>query len=212
MTRKILKWTFVALIFGVLFLVVYPNFEIQRSAKGQTFYNTSEIQKNRVGLVLGTSKYYKGGGINLYFKYRIDAAVALFKANKIDYILVSGDNSSMSYNEPITIKKELIKQGIPESVIFLDYAGFRTLDSMIRAKEVFGQNEVTVISQKFHNERAIYLAKNHGIKAIGFNARDVQGSNAFKVKFREYFARTKAFLDILFGVEPKFYGEHIEIG
>lgn len=207
-----LKWLLAILFLITILFVAFSNYEIHRSAENLTFSNTSDIKKNRVGLVLGTSKYYKGGGLNLYFQYRIDAAVTLFNADKIDYILVSGDNGSMSYNEPITIKKELIKRGIPEEAIFLDYAGFRTLDSVVRAKEVFGQDEITVISQQFHNERAIYIAQNHGINAIGFNAKDLEGTNGLRVKLREYLARTKAFLDILFGVEPKFYGERIEIG
>lgn len=210
MKNKTLKWTVLLLLIGVVTLVVFSNYEIHRAAKNQTFSKASEINKNRVGLVLGTSKYYKGGGLNLYFENRIDAAVALFNAKKIDYILVSGDNSTMEYNEPINFKKELVKRGIPEEFIFLDYAGFRTLDSVIRAKEVFGQEEITIISQQFHNERAIYIAQNHGVKAVGFNAES-QGAYGFRMQVREYFARTKAFLDILFGVKPKFLGEKIEI-
>ncbi len=212
MIRKILKWGILSLFLATLFLVFYSNYSIQSATKNKTYSYTSQIQKNKVGLLLGTSKFYKGGGINLYFKYRIEAAVALYKSNKIDYILVSGDNSTLYYNEPMTIKKELVKRGIPEDVIYLDYAGFRTLDSVIRAKEVFGQTNVTVISQQFHNERAIYLAEKNGLNAIGFNAKDIEGSGGYKVKFREYFARTKAFLDIIFRVEPKFYGEPIYIG
>lgn len=210
MWRKILKWISFLLLFSLLGLIIYSNYQIHKSAVNKTFSNSSEIQKNKVGLVLGTSKYYKGGGLNLYFTYRIDAAVELYNVGKIDYILVSGDNGTMSYNEPINFKKELIKRGIPEEVIFLDYAGFRTLDSVIRAKEVFGQNEITIISQGFHNERAIFLAQNHGIKAIGFNAKS-EGAFGFRMKIREYFARTKAYLDILFNVEPKFYGEPVHI-
>ena len=212
MIKKILKWGIAFLFLGTLLLVFFSNYTIQHTTKNKTFSYTSQIEKNRVGLLLGTAKYYKGGGINLYFKYRIEAAVALYKSNKIDYILVSGDNSSHYYNEPMTIKRELVKRGIPAEVIYLDYAGFRTLDSVIRAKEVFGQDKITVISQQFHNERAIYLAERKGIEAIGFNAKDVEGSGGYKVKFREYFARTKAFLDIIFHVEPKFYGEPIYIG
>lgn len=211
MIKKTLKWTVLFLMVSVLTLVVFSNYEIRQATKNKTFSKTSEIKKNRVGLVLGTSKYYKGGGLNLYFKNRIDATVELFNANKIDYILVSGDNSTMSYNEPMNFKKELLKRGIPEEVIFLDYAGFRTLDSVIRAKEVFGQVEVTIISQQFHNERAIYIAQKHGMNAVGFNA-DSKGAYGLRMKFREYFARTRAFLDILIGTEPKFYGEQIEIG
>lgn len=199
------------MVFGLVLLILFSNYTITNSTKGKTFSNISTIHKNRVGLLLGTAKYYKDGGINLYFQYRIDAAVALYTNNKIDYILVSGDNRALNYNEPITFKKELMKRGIPEEVIFLDYAGFRTLDSVVRAEAIFGQTEITIISQQFHNERAIYIAEKNGITAIGFNARDVDGKNGLKVKFREYFARTKAFLDVIFNVEPKFYGERIEI-
>ena len=130
---------------------------------------------------------------------------------KIEYILVSGDNATLYYNEPYTIKKDLIKAGIPEEKIFLDYAGFRTLDSMVRAKYVFGLDSVTVISQKFHNERAIFLAERKGLHAIGFNAEDITGSDGIKVRLREYFARVKVFIDLTFNTQPKFYGKKIEI-
>jgi len=210
MIKKTLKWTVALLLVSVLTLVVFSNYQILHETKNYTFSKASEIKKNRVGLVLGTSKYYKGGGLNLYFKNRIDATVELFNAKKIDFILVSGDNSTMSYNEPMNFKKELLKRGIPEEVIFLDYAGFRTLDSVVRAKEIFGQVEITIISQQFHNERAIYIAQKHGMKAVGFNA-DSKGAYGLRMQVREYFARTKAFLDIQFGVEPKFLGEKIEI-
>jgi len=211
MRKKVLIWGVLLLFVGTLLLVFTANYSIQNIAKDKTFSSVTKIEKNKVGLLLGTAKYYKDGGVNLYFKYRIDAAVELYNSRKIDFILVSGDNSSMQYNEPMTFKNELVKRGIPEEVIFLDYAGFRTLDSVIRAKEIFGQAKYTVISQKFHNERAIYLAEMSGIEVIGFNAKDVKGSGGYKVKFREYFARTKAFLDVIFHVEPKFYGDKIEI-
>ena len=109
------------------------------------------------------------------------------------------------------MKNELIKKGIPENRIFLDFAGFRTLDSVVRSNKVFGQKSITIISQKFHNERAIYLAEKHGLKAIGFNAEEVVGRSGIKTKIREYFARVKVFVDLLFNVEPKFLGESIEI-
>src|SRR5690554_383800 len=212
MNKKRLIYGLGFLFSTVLLLLIFSNYTISETAKNKTFSSTTHIKKNRVGLLLGTAKYYKTGGINLYFQYRIDAAVHLYKNNKIDYILVSGDNSSVYYNEPITFKKELIKRGIPAEVIYLDYAGFRTLDSVIRAKEIFGQEEITIISQQFQNERAIYIAENKGIKAIGFNAKDMEGTNGLKVKFREYFARTKAFMDIVFNVQPRFYGEKVPIG
>ena len=192
-------------------LIVFSNYSIEKNSKNKTYSDSSQIEKNKVGLVLGTSRTLKNGTINLYFKYRINATVELFNKGKIDFILISGDNGNENYDEPSDFKNELIKLGIPENKIFLDYAGFRTLDSVIRAKEIFGQQSITIISQQFHNERAIYLAEKNGIKAIGFNAQDVSGRYGIKVKIREYLARTKVFIDILFGVNPKFLGEKIEI-
>ncbi|MGY0425723.1 MAG: SanA/YdcF family protein [Polaribacter sp.] len=192
-------------------LVFAANYSIEKNATNKTFSNASKIKKNKVGLVLGTSKILKNGRINLYFKYRINATVELYKKGKIDFVLVSGDNGNKNYDEPTDFKKELIKKGIPANRIFLDYAGFRTLDSVVRAKEIFGQISITIISQKFHNERAIYLAEKNGISAIGFNARDLSGKYGLKTRVREYFARTKAYLDIMFGVEPKFLGNKVEI-
>lgn len=195
---------------GLLTLIVC-NYTINRAAEGQTYSTIETIPKNRVGLVLGTSKRRSNGQPNPYYTYRIDATIALFKAGKIDFVLVSGDNGTIYYNEPTTIKKDLVYGGIPENRIFLDYAGFRTLDSMVRAKEVFGLDQVTVISQKFHNERAIYLAEKKGLHAIGFNATDVSGQPGLKVKLREYFARVKVFIDLVFNTQPKFFGDTIEI-
>ena len=161
--------------------------------------------------MLGTAQKLKDGQPNPYYTFRIRAVVQLYKAGKIDYVLVSGDNATIYYNEPMTFKKDLVKAGVPENKIFLDYAGFRTLDSMVRAKEIFGLESVTVISQKFHNERAIYLAERKGLSAIGFNAKDVSGSDGLNVRIREYFARVKVFIDLLFNTQPKFYGNRIEI-
>ena len=210
MKKKLIILTLSLLILPVFFIFI-ANYSVEKNAEGKTFSDVSQIKKNKVGLVLGTSKKLSDGRINLYFKYRIDATVELYKNGKIDFVLISGDNGSEYYDEPTDFKNELIKNGIPEDKIFLDYAGFRTLDSVVRAKEIFGQEEITIISQKFHNERAIYLAEKHGIKAIGFNAKDVSGNGGTKVKLREYLARAKVFIDILFNVQPKFLGEKIEI-
>ncbi|MEP2059137.1 SanA/YdcF family protein [Maribacter litoralis] len=210
MLKKILK------IFGLLLillvLIIFAcNIIISSTADGKTFTDISSTPKNRVGLVLGTSNKLTNGSPNPYYTYRIDATKALYNAGKIEFILVSGDNGSIYYNEPDTFKKDLVKAGIPEHVIFLDYAGFRTLDSMFRAKFIFGLDDVTVISQKFHNERAIYIAKQKGLNAIGFNAQDVSTSQGLKVQLREYLARVKVFIDMLLNTQPKFYGTTVEI-
>lgn len=201
----------ILLLLSPILILLISNYTIEQTAKNKTFSDINLIKKNKVGLVLGTTKLLKGGFINTYFTYRINATVKLFKAGKIDFILVSGDNGSKGYDEPTDFKNELIKKGIPENKIFLDYAGFRTLDSVVRAKEIFGQTEITIISQQFHNERAIYLAENNGINAIGFNSKDVSSRYGIRVQIREYFARTKVFFDIIFGVQPKFLGEKITI-
>ncbi|MEO9481188.1 MAG: ElyC/SanA/YdcF family protein [Maribacter dokdonensis] len=210
MLKKILK--ILGLLFILLVFVIFTcNIIISNTADGKTFTDISSTPKNRVGLVLGTSNKLTNGSPNPYYTYRINATKALYNARKIEFILVSGDNGSIYYNEPDTFKKDLIKAGIPERAIFLDYAGFRTLDSMFRAKFIFGLNNVTVISQKFHNERAIYIAKQKGLNAIGFNAQDVSTSQGIKVQLREYLARVKVFIDMLLNTQPKFYGTTIEI-
>ncbi len=204
---KVLLW----LIVIPVLLILWCNYIINTSAEGKTFSQIEQVPKNRVGLVLGTAKKLVGGHPNPYYTFRINATIELFKAQKIDFVLVSGDNASKYYNEPTTFKKDLVAGGIPSEKIILDYAGFRTLDSMVRAKEVFGLDRVTVISQKFHNERAIYIADKKGLTAIGFNAKDVSVNQGLKVQAREYLARVKVFIDLLFNTQPRFYGEPIEI-
>ncbi len=148
------------------------------------YASAKQIPHNKIGLLLGTSKYVAQGQLNLFYKYRIEAAHTLFNSKKIDYILVSGDNSTHSYNEPKKFKEDLISIGIPEDRIILDYAGFRTLDSVVRAKEVFGENNITIISQRFHNERAVYLAMKKNINAVAFNARGVSNKYGLKTHLR----------------------------
>jgi SanA protein len=210
MVLKLIKVTIILILIPVAMILV-ANLTIELRTQGKTYADTSEIPKNKVGLVLGTAKLLRSGNVNKYFQYRIAASVKLYKAGKIDFVLVSGDNGRTEYDEPTDFKEALIADGIPENKIFLDYAGFRTLDSVVRAKKVFGQNSLTIISQEFHNERAIFLAEANDIKAVGFNARDASIRYGLKVRIREYFSRTKVFIDILFGVKPKFLGEPIEI-
>ncbi|MCL7754703.1 ElyC/SanA/YdcF family protein [Polaribacter sp. Z022] len=207
---KLIKLS-ILLIVIALVSIYFSNKLIENNAKTKTFTSIKNIPKNKVGLVLGTSKLLRNGNINFYYKYRLEAAIKLFKSNKIAFIVISGDNSTKSYDEPTDFKNDLIKAGIPANKIFLDYAGFRTLDSVVRIKEIFSQNSVTIISQKFHNERAIYLAEHFNLKAVGFNAKDLSGRYGLKVQLREYLARVKVFVDILFNIEPKFLGDKIKI-
>jgi SanA protein len=109
------------------------------------------------------------------------------------------------------MKAELVKLGVPAEKIYLDYAGFRTYDSVYRLRDIFGQSSFTVISQEFHNRRAIYIAQELGLQAVGFNANDVDAYNGFKTQLREKFARVKVFIDLLMNKKPKFLGEKIKI-
>lgn len=158
-----------------------------------------------VALVLGTARTHEGRP-NQYYCARIEAAAELFHSGRVQGILVSGDNATRYYNEPIAMQKDLIALGVPEEFITLDYAGFRTLDSVVRAKEVFGVDRVIVVSQRFHAERAIFLAEFFGIDAHGFAAADPDASGLMKVRAREVLARVAAVLDIVTGREPKFLG------
>ena len=206
--RKIWPLWLGALLLG---FILYSNIRIDRYSKGKLYDTVSDVPHFHTALVLGTSPVGRFGGPNLFFLARIDAAAELYQAGKIDRILVSGDNRKEGYNEPEEMKKALVDKGIPEEVIFLDYAGFRTLDSVVRARAVFGQSEFIVVSQKFHNERAIFIANKKGIKAAGFNSADVYGHYGLITHVREWGARCKVFIDLLFGKKPHFLGEPVDI-
>ncbi len=203
---------FIIFIIGSSISIFLSDYIVKSTTKQQIYANVNNIPYNKVGMVLGTSKYLKSGNQNAYYTYRINATVDLYKNGKIDYVLISGDNSTIYYDEPNTFKKDLIKKGIPANKIFLDYAGFRTLDSVVRAKKVFGQNKLTIISQKFHIERALYIANHKDIDAVGYEASKVNTKYGFRTLVREKFARVKLMIDLLFNVQPKFLGEPVKIG
>ena len=186
---------------------------IHQSSEGRLYEDPSFIPYRRVGLVLGCAQYLADGRCNLFYTKRIHAAAELFHTQKVDYFIVSGDNHVIGYDEPTDMKHSLINAGVPENRIYCDYAGFRTLDSIVRAREIFGQTNITVISQEFHNKRAIFIASRKGIDAIGFNADDVDSYNGFKTNVREQLAKVKTIMDVyLFRTAPKFLGPGVEIG
>lgn len=205
------KWFIYISLFSILIILFYSNFIINRKTNSFVFDDVNKIKKNKVALLLGTSKKLKSGQQNQYFQNRIIAAVELFNADKIEYIVISGDNSEKYYNEPLDMKNELLKRGVTENKIYLDYAGFRTYDSVIRMYKIFGQKEFTIISQEFHNRRAIYIANKMNLDAVGYNAKDVSKYYGFKTRVREYFARVKVIIDLIIKKEPKYLGEQILI-
>lgn len=211
MKKRTWIWLAMGGISGCLAALVVCNRLIDKNADGKVFNPSDPIPYNRTGLVLGTTPKLRDGRTNLYFEYRMDAAAALYKEGKVKYLIISGDNHRNDYNEPEEMKKALLGRGVPEKALYLDYAGLRTLDSVIRAKEIFGQDSLTVISQRFHNERALYLADAFGMQAVGYNAKDVSLSTGFKTQVRELFARVKVFIDLMTRKQPKYLGEKISI-
>lgn len=203
---------FVAAILLLCIAVIWwANWRVESGTAASVYADVSAIPYNRVGLILGTSQYLVSGQPNQYFSHRIEAAVQLFEAGKVERFIVSGDNAHVSYNEPQAMHRALVKAGIPEDRIHLDYAGFRTFDSVVRAQKVFGQQSFTVISQDFHNRRAIHIAQQLGLDVVGFNARDVSTHSGLRTRQRERLARVKLFLDMIMGKEPRFLGEPVQI-
>ena len=200
---KWFKYIIISYLFAILaivIIIVSCNMIVIYYSKDLLYDNVKDIPYKEVGLLLGTSPSTTKGHTNIYYNYRIDAAFKLYKAKKIKLILISGDGKFKNYDEPKYMKRDLVKRGIPANKIILDKKGLRTYDSVIRAKDVYGYSEFTVISQKFHNERAVFLAGHNDIDAIGFNAKDApnqKGKSAQRMRIREIFAKVKVFVDLL---------------
>ena len=175
-------------------------------ASSRIFDDTQSTPARSVGLVLGTSKYI-AKSLNPYYQYRMDAAQLLYQEGKVNVLLLSGDNAHRSYNEPWTMKRDLLRSGIPEQDIVLDYAGFRTLDSVVRAKNVFDANHFVIITQRFHCERALFIADRNQIDAICLAVPEPKGLAGLKIRTREVLARIKALIDVyVLDMKPKFAG------
>ncbi len=200
-------------LFAMLIIATYSYKKVSADAQQFMYNKVSNVPAYKAGLVLGTSRFLDNGTENLFFTYRINAAVELYKAGKVQYLIVSGDNSQKNYNEAEDMHRALMEKGVPDSAIVNDYAGLRTLDSILRCKDIFGQSAFIIVSQPFHNERALYIARHHGIHAVAYNAYDIQGRYGYRTKVREVLARVKLMLDIhLLHTKPRFGGEKVEVG
>ncbi len=205
-------WLTVGLVVAAVGTIVVSDWMVRRSAAGKCHDDVRTVPESDVGLVLGCAPMLSDGQPNRFFTKRIATAVELYQAGKVKALIVSGDNHREGYDEPTAMKEALVAEGLPESRIYCDYAGFRTLDSVVRAREIFGQEQLVIVSQRFHNERAVYLAERRGLVAVALNAGDVPLRAAAKTYLRERFARVKAVLDVtLFGTGPKFLGERVEV-
>ena len=211
MLGRIIKRVIIVVALLLICLIWIVNYVVSSSTKNQLYFDVTSIPKNKVGLLLGTAKYNDKARniVNLYYQNRIDAAVALYMAGKIDYIIVSGDSNTIYYNEPVLMRNDLIARGVPAKRIFMDNAGFRTLDSILRCRDVFGQEQFTIISQAFHDQRALYIANHKGVKTIAFSAKD--GDTYWFSTLRDKFARVKMMYDLVQNTQAKYYGERVEI-
>ena len=194
-------WLVAILTIACLALMLICNLLVVNNAKGKVFSDIDSIQYNKVGLLLGTTPQSRiTKTTNYFFVYRIDAAEQLYKAGKIEKILISGDEHSLDgVNEPECMRDSLVARGVPASDIMLDGKGYRTLCSVVNANKVFGLKSFTIISQLFHNERAIYQAEHLGLdmeNIQAYNAKNPQSTRALITYAREYLARVKMFWDI----------------
>ena len=177
---------------------------VRLRAGGRCFDDAERVPHNKMGLVLGTSPLAPDGGANMYFVYRVEAAARLYKMGKVDWLLLSGDRSGEDYDEPQAMRDALIAHGVPAESIVLDKLGFRTLNSIVHTNKVYGQSSVTIISQRFHNQRAVFLALCNGVDAVSYNAEDVVKWNKYlKIHGREYLARVRMFVDLIMRREKR---------
>ena len=186
------------------------NYWVNDSTKKQMYGDVNAIPKNKVGLLLGTAKYEDKARkiINPYYQNRIDAAVALYMAGKVDYIIASGDSVAF-YNEPALMKQDLVARGVPANRIYMDNAGYRTLDSILRCRDIYGEDNITIISQAFHNQRALFIANHKYIHAIAFNA--AEGGSLWDATLREKLARVRMAMDLILNKQASYYGDRVEI-
>lgn len=196
--------------YAAAFAFALGNLWIETRAQGRVFSNVEEVPVNTIGLVLGTSHKLKSGSENPFFAGRIAAAAELFRAGKVRHLLLSGDNRTASNDEPTDMRRALAEHGVPESATTLDYAGFRTLDSVARAEAVFGVKMLTIVTDDFHAPRAVLLARHFGIEAQAFCSKPVPGRWSKKTRIREIGARCKALLDLyILRTQPHFLGERV---
>lgn len=198
---------------GLLLLsVLLSEWMVADHASNRLFAEVATVPKVEVALVLGTAAESRGGGPNQYFKHRMSAAAALYKAGKVDHLLLSGDNGTWGYNEPMDMRNALRALGVDSADMTLDFAGFDTYDSIVRAKKIFGLDRFLVVSQRFHNERALFIAHDQDIEALAFNASEAGIQRTKWSWLRERGARLKMWVDVLLQVEPHFLGAPVELG
>ncbi|MGO9611139.1 MAG: vancomycin high temperature exclusion protein, partial [Verrucomicrobiia bacterium] len=177
----------------LLLFILACNIWIVSATRPEVFSDIRSLPVNRDGLVLATGKRIERGRINQHFLRRVDAATALYRAGKVQRLILSGDKA---HDEPMELKRALLDRGVPESALILDNYGLRTLDSVVRARDVFHCGNLTIISERFHEFRALFLSRYYGINAIAFAPPDLPFRWMIRSTLRESLARVKAVLDL----------------
>lgn len=188
---------------GVLLLIL-ANVWVVALTSGRTYNKISKVPSRDCALVLGTSPKMRSGVANPYFTARMDAVGTLYHHGKVKKIIVSGEKSE-NYDEPAAMKRFLVyTEGVPENIIIEDPKGFNTHKSILRCKTVYGQKNVIIVSQGFHNLRALFFARNNGMNALGYDAQDVSKNESFyRNHTREFFARVLAVFYYVLGISPE---------
>ncbi len=191
------RWRVFAIFFLFLALVVTTaNLWMVCAARPYIYADVAAVPRNDVALVLGTGPLTAAGHTNLHFVVRVNAAAALLKSGKAKHLLVSGDNHIRNYDEPTEMQNALLKLGVAKSQITLDYAGLRTLDSMERARKIFGQTKLTIVTEDFHAARSIFLARHFGIEPVVFCGEKLPPVWTRNMELREVAARVLAVCDV----------------
>ena len=206
--KKYLKIALYLAIVGLV-AIVSVNYYVKSSTKKNIYYSIKKFPKNDVGIIFGAG--INGDQPSKYLKDRLDAGIALYKANRINKLLLSGDNGRDEYDELTVMKNYCYKHGVDTTKIFIDYAGFDTYSTMYRAKHIFNIKKATLISQEYHLNRAIYIGQKLGIKSVGYSANNGEYLGYKYVTFREYGSIFKSFFDVLRNREPRFLGNPIDI-
>ena len=191
----------------VVLLSWFADRRLAEVAAPRSFAEAAKVPATEVALVLGTAPIGPEGGPNHYFIYRLDAAAALWKAGKVKYFIVSGSDV-----EPAAMRAGLIERGVPASAIYLDPMGYRTWDSVLRARDVYGQKRLLIVSQRFHVNRALFIARHEGIDAWGFDARDVDSPYSILTRLRQYPAALRAYFDVWTNAGATDAGKKVAIG
>ena len=205
--RRLFRWV-AMFAFALILFVAVTNLWVISTTYSNVYSSSDEIPVQNVGLVLGTTPKLMSGEENPYFFGRIKSAAELYHQKKIQHIILSGDNRTVYYNEPLKMKEALLKEGVPEDAITLDYAGFRTLDSVVRCHEIFGQSKFTIITQRFHGYRALFISKFYNLDVVVMSAGDMDFPSSLPTRIREIMARPLAVIDLyILKRKPHLLGE-----